>query len=229
MKLYLIVVVILCGVRENKEIKMQHNALTGGDIHNPFAFVVADTAARNALVVVAGDLYKLCFQIDTNTAYILIGVGPATWQMIGSNERKIQTLKRNADKSITHNISTFMDWTTEKDSISGAWIVGQPTRITIPSGYTKAKFKGSITWAGTSTVGSRGAEVWKNGILPLAAGDYTVASGVGNVINIAESEWLDVVAGDYFEVKAYQSCGAALVAICTGATFPGSWFEAEFR
>lgn len=57
--------------------KILHN--TGG-IHTPFNWVVADEAARDALVVSAADIYKACWQVDTGSIYILTNHSPVTWE-----------------------------------------------------------------------------------------------------------------------------------------------------
>lgn len=64
---------------------MLHRNITQDDIHSPFNWIVADTAARTALVVEPEDVYKACWQIDTGFIYILTDDSPATWVAIGVN------------------------------------------------------------------------------------------------------------------------------------------------
>lgn len=52
--------------------------------HRPYRWVVANAAARTALVVAAGDLYKMAYQLDDGTSWVLSATGPATWTQLGT-------------------------------------------------------------------------------------------------------------------------------------------------
>ena len=55
------------------------------NIHTPFNWVVADEAARLALVPIAADLYKALWQVDTGAVYILTNISPIVWNEISGN------------------------------------------------------------------------------------------------------------------------------------------------
>lgn len=60
---------------------MLHKKALLGDIHILPNWVVADEAERLALELFADDVYKCCWQEDTNVGYILLAVTP-TWQAL---------------------------------------------------------------------------------------------------------------------------------------------------
>ena len=67
------------------------------NVHTPFNWVVADEAARLALVPIAADVYKALWQVDTGAVYILTGVSPIAWSEISGNangSREILTADR---------------------------------------------------------------------------------------------------------------------------------------
>ncbi|MDD2967668.1 MAG: hypothetical protein PHN64_09390 [Desulfovibrionaceae bacterium] len=65
---------------------VQHSGLTGVDaIHVPYAYVYADSAAREAATnVSAADVGKLFRQLDDNSLWMLVGVSPLAWKEVGS-------------------------------------------------------------------------------------------------------------------------------------------------
>lgn len=59
---------------------MEHEVIPPGEIHAPHNWVVADEAARLALVVTAADLGKYCWQREGEGEWFLIGHTPAVWK-----------------------------------------------------------------------------------------------------------------------------------------------------
>lgn len=59
---------------------MKHEVIPPGEIHAPHNWVVADEAARLALVVTAADLGKYCWQRAGEGEWFLIGHTPAVWK-----------------------------------------------------------------------------------------------------------------------------------------------------
>lgn len=59
---------------------MEHEVIPAGEIHAPHNWVVADEAARLALVVTEADLGKYCWQRAGETEWFLIGHTPAVWK-----------------------------------------------------------------------------------------------------------------------------------------------------
>lgn len=52
-------------------------------VHRPYNWVVADSAARGAIVPIAADQYKEVLQLDTGAIYTLMNHSPITWQQTG--------------------------------------------------------------------------------------------------------------------------------------------------
>lgn len=59
---------------------MEHEVIPPGEIHAPHNWVVADEAARLALVVTEADLGKYCWQRAGESEWFLIGHTPAVWK-----------------------------------------------------------------------------------------------------------------------------------------------------
>ncbi len=59
---------------------MLHKALTVGDNHIIHNWVVADAAARTALIVAATDVGKVALQSDSNTMWVLLDHTIPTWK-----------------------------------------------------------------------------------------------------------------------------------------------------
>lgn len=63
---------------------MLHKAIPAGDIHTVANWEVADAAALNALVPVAGDNGKIAWRQDNNSLYLLSDYTGPTWSFLGS-------------------------------------------------------------------------------------------------------------------------------------------------
>lgn len=59
---------------------MEHEVIPAGEIHAPHNWVVADEAARLALVPTESDLGKYCWQRSDETEWFLIGHSPSVWK-----------------------------------------------------------------------------------------------------------------------------------------------------
>jgi len=57
-----------------------HKDLAGLNIHTPITWEVADSTARLAIVPISVDLYKLAYQLDNQTVYILTSYSPVIWK-----------------------------------------------------------------------------------------------------------------------------------------------------
>lgn len=62
---------------------MEHRDILAGQVHTPYQWIVADEAAREAIVPSgATDLRKVCLQVDTGETYRLDVVTPPTWTLL---------------------------------------------------------------------------------------------------------------------------------------------------
>lgn len=82
------------------------------------------------------------------------------------------------------------------------------SRITIPSGITRVKLSGNISWE-SNTAGLRGASIYLNGVVdsvdlrPAASTALQHTNYVGTAV-------IDVTVGDYFELYARQTAASSL-------------------
>lgn len=59
---------------------MEHVDIPAGEIHTPFQWLPADSAARLAIVPNASDVHKLALQLDELSQWLLVDESPATWE-----------------------------------------------------------------------------------------------------------------------------------------------------
>lgn len=119
---------------------------------------------------------------------------------------------RVTTQSIPNNTATPISFTVETFD-QGGWIAVTSTTFTvpagaIPSGYTTVALdvRVGVNFAANAT-GYRKATVTQNGSPVLAP---QVDASTTSVNNVNESTILTAVAGDTFQVEAYQNSGGAL-------------------
>lgn len=128
-------------------------------------------------------------------------------------------------QSIPNNAGAILSWGGVDYDDAGIWSAGSPTRLTVPAGITRVRLTANIEWANAST-GIRRLTVRKNGAAIGPAGySSTYATTAGNIVQGVAGAVVEVTAGQFFDLVAFQSSGAALniVAVLTTA----SWFHME--
>jgi hypothetical protein len=115
-----------------------------------------------------------------------------------------------ANSSIANNTFAAFSWASGdvvQDDVA-AWASGSPTRITVPTSYTKMRITVNPTWASNGT-GARWAYVQKNADnTKIALEDNRAANSEG--ATGVTSGWVAVTPGDYYEVIFAQTSGGAL-------------------
>lgn len=130
------------------------------------------------------------------------------------------TVTRTTNQSITASTPTAVTWEAEVDAIDG-WVVGSPTRLTVPAGVNHVRLQIAAGWAADAT-GSRQVTVRKNGSATAVAGlpyDERAAAGTLPTSCAIVSPPLAVVAGDYFEVWVQQTTAGAINLLADHASF----------
>ena len=79
----------------------------------------------------------------------------------------------------------------------------------MPAGFTKARLAASIRWQSNSS-GIREIVFRKNGSLFVGTGNSIHTAAGGAIAQNIGSAVVEVVAGDYFEVYAWQNSGGNL-------------------
>lgn len=96
-------------------------------------------------------------------------------------------------------------WDTEIADTDGFWSAGTPTRFTIPAGITKVELGAQVALETGVLAGGIYVNIRKNGADMSPATPFTIRSGSSgyNDNTVVCRTWPeDVVAGDYFEVRA---------------------------
>jgi hypothetical protein len=116
------------------------------------------------------------------------------------------------------------------DTSDGAWSVDNPSRITIPAGVTKAWFTGSVYFPANGT-GARWVRLTTGANSHMSNVLQPTSHAVASQSVQLSTGWIDVVAGDYYELHAIQDSGVSLVlSLGTLANKGGSnFFRAAFK
>lgn len=135
-------------------------------------------------------------------------------------------VKLTSNQSVANNTTTVVTWSSAEYDDATLWAGGNPTRLTVPTGWTRVRLTANIGWA-SSNAGRRILEVRKNGASqwglplvhgPVASNARTNQNGVSSVVA--------VTAGDYFEVYVTQNSGGALN-LQGGSGEVENWFAME--
>jgi hypothetical protein len=117
-------------------------------------------------------------------------------------------------------VATTLNFDSAGPNTEAMWVVGSPSRITVPENVRRVKLSAQVTFTGSAT-GIRQVNILKNGALGYSGrGSATVptaGAGYSQAVNV-ETGVLDVVAGDYFQLQCLQDSGGALP-----ITVGGSW------
>lgn len=159
---------------------------------------------------------------DNGTSKWIASLAPASVQITRATA---QTYTTGTWTAASFSTVTF-------DDTGAATNIGStPTRIIIPTGYTKVRFTGYMCWANNST-GGRFMSIEKN-----SAGVEGAGLSIGVMINAARNEsgnsltteWVTTVAGDHFEMFMLQDSGGDLATKSAGVFGNSISFTAELR
>ncbi|WNL50659.1 hypothetical protein RPALISO_70 [Ruegeria phage RpAliso] len=118
------------------------------------------------------------------------------------------------------------------DDLSFFDVLANPARMTIPAGVSRIRINVSLWETSTASSGSSQFRLFKNGsIMGVSDGGFNIepdrSGGYNNSGMFGESAVLDVVEGDYFEIKQFASNtsqnseGWAEIEVVTGAVLGG--------
>jgi len=145
--------------------------------------------------------YKVKWATPTSTAFAGVSL-----------EMTAQTLSNNTD--------TMLLWTSELYDTDAFHNTSTNTsRITIPTGLGGYyQFRWSIMF-GANTSGNRRLRLVKNGSVYDSGTVLTVGAPNGGLCGFAGSSVVSTVAGDYWEIQAFQDCGGNLNTGAVGNAF----------
>lgn len=155
-----------------------------------------------------------------------IGAGNITAYGVGNVDASLDKLRRaiyygkysqmsGGDAKPSGSVNAILSFSTEdNDDFSAINIGANPSRITIPSGISKARFywKGSIPINGFPADGNVTVSLFKNGTLKEVLNSTNTKFHGTNY-----SLPMNVVAGDYFDVRV--SVGSQTYEISAGSVF----------
>lgn len=175
----------------------------------------ANFAALNAWAAADG---SLGYTVDTRRLWLRIG---GVWRPFAGSLPRFR-LASTVAVSLANTAITPVSWGTETFDTDDVHAPGTPTRVTIPAALAGVWAMGySLDFAAANS-GTRDTWIHRNGAqAPGAyygyqAVTFGATAGVGTINQ--GSTLVEVAAGDYFEVVAYQSSGAALNAGASGAS-----------
>lgn len=120
-------------------------------------------------------------------------------------------LIRKTSNSTGLTFPVIIAWEEAVYDTNAFWTAGAPSRLTIPSGVSRIRLTGSVSFEGMSTAGSVFAQILKNNVAQSPGSGFTFRQGStgfsDNVIPIM-SPVIDVIAGDYFEISTQVSMSA---------------------
>lgn len=128
---------------------------------------------------------------------------------VGAPDRAGVMMKLASDAVITNNVTTLLSWGSNVYNDYGFWVIGSPTRLTVPSGVAKIRLSASVLWA-TNATGVRIIDVIKNGTGFDGRSTLAMTASASQSCQELVSPIILVTAGDYFEIRVTQSSGGDL-------------------
>lgn len=189
------------------------------------AVVVANSLGTTAKVNFTGAVDVVCTLPAARTPILNadnVLVSGANGRIVGRGA----LVKLTASLSIANNTNTNVGWSAAEYDDASIWSAGSPTRLTVPTGWTRVRLVANLGFALNAT-GRRKLEVRKNNTTTAWGMPLVHAAAVNARSNLnGASPPVTVVAGDYFEVNVYQDSGAALVLQASGGE-TDNWFAME--
>jgi hypothetical protein len=134
-------------------------------------------------------------------------------------------LALTATQAIADTTEAAVTWPAEVMDTANAFLLGAPTRITVPSGFTQAKVTAQVTFSSNAT-GSRKARILKNGAgegIGLPAVRFPAAGAADVTVLPMAGAAVPVTAGDYFQLMVQQDSGGSLNLVAVN-----TWLAVEF-
>lgn len=163
--------------------------------------VSLSTDANNNTVLVGADGEPIFSEIALwGVDEYVAGVAQETGQIIPSS-----TINNAA-------VGSALTWTTVlfDTTVGGVWSAANPSRIVIPAGVKKAWLSGSVMFPPNAT-GARWIRLTTGATTAHMSNTLQpVSHGVASQTVQLSTGWIDVVAGDYYELRAVQDSGSSL-------------------
>jgi hypothetical protein len=159
--------------------------------------------------------------VGTTGQVLTVASGVPSWATPASTAFVGVSLEM-ASQTLSNNTDTYLSWTTEKYDTDGFHsTVTNTSRITIPTGQGGYyEFRWSLMFA-SNVNGNRRFRLVKNAAGYDDGPILTVGSTNSGLVGMCNSTVVETIAGDYWEIQAFQDSGGSLA---TGAI--GNLFQA---
>ena len=161
------------------------------------------------LAATAGDYFEVKIFHDFAGNFLATN---GTWFQIEElpSDLKYAIVRRSTDQAVTANVTTAVQWDTEFVDTGGWFDIGNPTRLTVPSGVNYVKLHGNIlhevnlceltfTKNGSSFIGKGESFTYRpsahSAIIQVEPGDYfemTVKSATGFNVSSDARNWFSI-------------------------------------
>lgn len=125
---------------------------------------------------------------------------------VSAGERMVSKYTTGAGQSIPNAIETILDFGTKEIDTHNAVTTGSAWKFTAPTAGLYRLF-GMVTWSGNAS-GTRYVSIFKNDVDTESLYYFTATDA--NTISRSGSTVLNLAAGDYVQLKAFQNSGGAL-------------------
>ena len=209
-----------------------HPIVTGNTFVNTSALaydcVVCDSGTENALIY--GNIFQVattgvkfnagtvrCWQYGNRTVNVSGGM------LVDASASNIKSAGARAwssvltPQAINNATFTVVQFDSPQRDTLGAYSAGSPSRLTVPVGVTLVDVSVGVVW-GANLTGERRIEILRNGT-PLGQAAKSIVLAANNTSAGVVALGVTAVAGDYFEVRVYQTSGGVLEVLPDRGTF----------
>jgi hypothetical protein len=207
---------------KNAIVMAQHgyNVIALNRIQNMDTGIWLQSSSKNNVVLDNYITATTTVVLDQGTANTIREVGSSS-----TSAHRGALVHRNGETDVAISSSTAVKipFAYEDYDTDGIWNVGAPTRLTVPTGVTKIRMTAQILWEGTGN-GETRTTVAKNGAMAYIGMPRTRDTSTTSAISVQNiiSPILTVIAGDYFELDAWQTKGSIDV-----ISSPQTWLAME--
>lgn len=184
--------------------------------------------ATGILTVAEGDYFEVQAQ-SGSSSYDLLGAsawgGPSWFEMctepLAAGLITRVSLLANFDAAAAWN---DIGWAVilRDDNNGACWNPSSPTMVTVPAGFTKARFRALVSMATTAISAGRNVQIHQSGQNPVA-GDFHTGVYGGNFY--VDTGWITVTSGQQYLTSVYSDSGYDVAGL--SSPFGPSWFEIE--
>lgn len=144
-------------------------------------------------------------------------------------------IHRNSNQVLSHGFGgqEFISWEAAAYENVDVWDIANPTRITIPAGYSYVRLVCFCLWESASDYEDTLIQLFKNGSSILQESTVydwrSPAANAFNPTNQIDTGWLECTTSDYYEILAQQSNATLDTRYIFAANAAKTWVQVELR